>query len=71
VLASANRPRYECNCLAALRVESLERTTFLVATSKSARLDVSDPILEEYEEVLSRPELSIRRGIRLQLLQID
>jgi putative PIN family toxin of toxin-antitoxin system len=55
---------------AALRAESLERATFLVATSKPARLYVSEPILEEYKEVLSRPELGIRRGLRLQFLQL-
>jgi uncharacterized protein len=31
---------------------------------------VSNPILAEYAEVLSRPELRIRRGLRLQLLQL-
>jgi putative PIN family toxin of toxin-antitoxin system len=55
---------------AALRSESLQRTTLLLATTKPARLYVSDPILKEYAEVLSRPELGIRRGLRLQLLQM-
>jgi uncharacterized protein len=55
---------------AALKAESLQRTTFLLATSKPARLYVSEPILDEYEEVLSRPELAIRRGLRLQFLQL-
>jgi putative PIN family toxin of toxin-antitoxin system len=54
---------------AALKPESLQRTTLLLATSKPARLYVSAPILDEYEEVLSRPELGIRRGLRLQLMQ--
>jgi putative PIN family toxin of toxin-antitoxin system len=54
---------------AALKSESLQRTTLLLATSKPARLYVSEPILEEYEEVLARHELGIRRGLRLQLMQ--
>lgn len=41
-----------------------------MAITKPARLYVSPPILEEYAEVLSRPELSIRKGSRLQLLQL-
>jgi putative PIN family toxin of toxin-antitoxin system len=55
---------------AALKPESLQRTTFLLATTKPARLYVSRPILEEYAEVLSRPELHIRKGFRLLLLQL-
>jgi len=34
-----------------------------------ARLYVSQPILDEYEDVLARPELKIRKGLRRQLLQ--
>lgn len=55
---------------AALKSEGLQRTTFLLAITKPARLYVSPPILEEYAEVLSRPELSIRKGLRLKLLQL-
>src|ERR1700730_6698921 len=55
---------------AALKPTSLQRTTFLLAISKPARLYVSQPILAEYAEVLARPELSIRKGLRLQLLQL-
>lgn len=55
---------------AALKPESLQRTTFLIAITRPSRLYVSQPILEEYEDVLSRPELGIRKGIRLQLLQL-
>lgn len=55
---------------AALKPESLQRTTFLLAVTKPARLYVSQPIMEEYADVLSRPELRIRKGIRLQLLQL-
>jgi putative PIN family toxin of toxin-antitoxin system len=54
---------------AALKPESLQRTTLLLATTRLARLYVSRPILDEYEDVLSRPELHIRKGLRLQLLQ--
>jgi len=31
---------------------------------------VSHPVLKEYADVLSRPELAIRKGIRQQLLQL-
>ena len=55
---------------AALKPDSLQRTTFLLAVTKPARLYVSRPILEEYADVLSRPELGVRRGIRLELLQL-
>ena len=55
---------------AALKPDSLQRTTFLLAITKPARLYVSRPIVEEYTDVLSRPELAIRKGLRLQLLQL-
>ncbi len=55
---------------AALSPESLQRTTFLLAITRPARLYISVPIIEEYADVLSRPELSIRKGLRLQLLQL-
>jgi len=55
---------------AALKPESLQRTTFILAITKPARLYVSQPILEEYAEVLGRPELKIRKGLRRQLLQL-
>jgi uncharacterized protein len=54
----------------ALKPESLQRTTFLLAITRPARLYVSRPILEEYADVLSRPELRIRKGLRQQLLQL-
>lgn len=37
---------------------------------KPARFYVSAPILEEYSEVLSRRELKVRKGLRLQLMQL-
>ncbi|MGB7846733.1 MAG: putative toxin-antitoxin system toxin component, PIN family [Candidatus Acidiferrum sp.] len=55
---------------AALKPAGLQRTVFLIAISKPARLYVSQPILEEYNKVLARPELRIRKGLRLQLLQL-
>jgi len=42
----------------------------LLAITKPARLYVSTPIFSEYRTVLSRTELRIRRGLRLQLLQL-
>ena len=55
---------------AALKPEGLQRTTFILAITKPARLYVSQPILLEYAEVLARPELKIRKGLRRQLLQL-
>jgi uncharacterized protein len=55
---------------AALKSESLQRTTLILAITRPARLYVSQPILDEYAEVLSRPELAIRKGLRSQLLQL-
>ncbi len=55
---------------AALKPESLQRTVLLIAITKPARLCVSQPILDEYVDVLARPELRIRKGARMQLLQL-
>jgi putative PIN family toxin of toxin-antitoxin system len=55
---------------AALKPDGLQRTVFLLAITKPARLYVTEPILAEYREVLARPELQIRRGLRQQLLQL-
>ena len=55
---------------AAIKPAGLQRTVFLIAISKPARLYVSHPIFEEYSEVLARPELRIRKGLRLQFLQL-
>jgi putative PIN family toxin of toxin-antitoxin system len=55
---------------AAIKSAGLQRTVFLIAISKPAGLYVSHPIFEEYREVLARPELRIRKGLRLQLLQL-
>jgi putative PIN family toxin of toxin-antitoxin system len=55
---------------AALKPDGLQRTIFLLAITKPARLYVSAPILAEYRHVLSRSELQIRKGLRQQLLQL-
>jgi putative PIN family toxin of toxin-antitoxin system len=55
---------------AALKPDGLQRTVLLFAITRPARLYVSDAIIAEYREVLSRPDLKIRRGLRLQLLQL-
>ncbi len=55
---------------AALKPDGLQRTVLLLAITKPARLYVSDAILDEYRDVLARPELKIRRGLRQQLLQL-
>ena len=55
---------------AALKPGGVQRTTFLLAITKPARLYVSRPIPEEYADVLSRLELRVRRGLRPRLLQL-
>jgi putative PIN family toxin of toxin-antitoxin system len=55
---------------AATKPAGVQRTVFLIAISKPARLYVSHPIFEEYSEVLARPELQTRKGLRLELLQL-
>lgn len=55
---------------AALKPEGLQRMMFLIAITRPARLYVTEPILDEYAEVLARRELGIRKGTRLQLLQL-
>jgi putative PIN family toxin of toxin-antitoxin system len=55
---------------AAIKPAGLQRTVLLLAITRPARLYVSRPILGEYSEVLGRPELRIRKGLRQQLLQL-
>jgi putative PIN family toxin of toxin-antitoxin system len=55
---------------AALKPQGLERVALIIAITKPARLYVSDPILDEYSEVLARSLLHIRKGIRAQILQL-
>ena len=54
---------------AAVKPHGLQRTVLLVASTKPARLYLSASIFSEYQTVLARPELRIRRGLRLQFLQ--
>jgi putative PIN family toxin of toxin-antitoxin system len=55
---------------AALKLDGLLRTVFVLAIKKPARLYVTEAILDEYRDVLARPELQIRKGLRQQLLQL-
>jgi len=55
---------------AALKPEGLQRTVVLLAMAKPAHWYVSTPILSEYALVLARPELTIRKNLRQQLLQL-
>jgi uncharacterized protein len=55
---------------AALKPGGLQRTVFLLALTKPARLYLSPPVFAEYRAVLSRSELRIRKGLRQQLLQL-
>jgi putative PIN family toxin of toxin-antitoxin system len=55
---------------AALKPDGLQRTVLVLAITKPARLYVSNAILTEYRDVLSRPEFQIRKGLRQQLLDL-
>ncbi|MGA9978824.1 MAG: putative toxin-antitoxin system toxin component, PIN family [Candidatus Sulfotelmatobacter sp.] len=55
---------------AALTPDGMQRTVVLLAMTKPARWYVSDAIVAEYAAVLARPELKIRKGLRLQLRQL-
>jgi len=55
---------------AAVKPEGLERSVVLLALAKPARWYVSETIMKEYAAVLARPELKIRKGLRLQFLQL-
>jgi putative PIN family toxin of toxin-antitoxin system len=55
---------------AAIKPDGLQRTVLLLAITKPARLYLSTAILAEYRDVLSRPELQIRKGLRQQLLNL-
>ena len=55
---------------AALKPDGLQRTVFLLAMTKPASLYVTEEIIAEYHDVLSRAELKIRKGLRQQLLQL-
>jgi len=55
---------------AALKPDGLQRTALLLAITKPARLYVSEAVMAEYREVLARPKMNIRKGLRQQLLQL-
>jgi putative PIN family toxin of toxin-antitoxin system len=55
---------------AALQEEGIPRTALMISLARPARLYVSQPVLDEYAEVLSRAELEIPRGARLRFLQL-
>jgi putative PIN family toxin of toxin-antitoxin system len=55
---------------AALRPYGLQRTVFLLALTKPARIYVSPEILAEYRNVLARAALRIAKGRQQQLLQL-
>jgi len=54
---------------AALKPAGLQRAVLSLALTKPARLYVSVSIFQEYQDVLSRPEFHIRKGLRRQLLR--
>jgi putative PIN family toxin of toxin-antitoxin system len=55
---------------AALKPDGLQRTVVVLALTKPARWYVTEAILDEYREVLARPELKIRKGQRAQLMSL-
>jgi uncharacterized protein len=55
---------------AALKPDGLQRATLNLALTKPARLYITDVVLAEYREVLARPELKIKKGTRLQLIEL-
>ena len=54
---------------AALKPDGLQRTVVVLALTKPARWYLTEAILDEYREVLARPELRIRKGQRAQLMR--
>jgi len=55
---------------AAIKPDGLPRTVLMLAMTRPAKLYVSEPMLDEYAEVVARPELHIRKGLRRQLLDL-
>ena len=55
---------------AALKPDGLQPTVLLMALSKPARLFISDAVLAEYQDVLARPELRIRKGVQRQIVDL-
>jgi putative PIN family toxin of toxin-antitoxin system len=62
----------DTNILVPARIKptGLQRTVFRTDISRPARLYLSYPLLEEFSKVLARRELRIRKGLRLQMLQL-
>jgi len=54
---------------AVLKPDGLPWTVLLLEMTKPAGLYVTEAILAAYREVLARPELRIRAGLRQQMLQ--
>lgn len=54
---------------AAIRPTGLQRTVLTLAITKPARLYISQPILDEYRDVLARARFRIPKGLRQQFLQ--
>jgi len=55
---------------AALRPYGLQRTVFLLALTRPARMHVTQEILTEYRNVLARSALRIAKGLRQQLMRL-
>jgi uncharacterized protein len=55
---------------AALKPQGLQRTVLVLALTRPARLYISRPILEEYQQVLARPRFQIRKSRQQQFLQL-
>ncbi|MGA8432154.1 MAG: putative toxin-antitoxin system toxin component, PIN family [Candidatus Sulfotelmatobacter sp.] len=54
---------------AAIRPTGLQRTVLTLALTKPSRLYISQPILDEYRDVLARARFRIPKGLRQQFLQ--
>jgi putative PIN family toxin of toxin-antitoxin system len=55
---------------AALKPDGVQRTVLLLALTRPARLYISVAVMAEYQDVLARPELRIRKGIQRQLIDL-
>lgn len=55
---------------AALKPDGLPRTVMVVATQKPATLYITEAILDEYRDVLSRREFNISRGLRKRFIEL-
>jgi prevent-host-death family protein len=62
--------RYQRSRVGSAQAGGMQRTVILLAMTKPARWYVSDAIVANNQVVLPRPELKIRRSLRLQLLQL-